>query len=215
MRRKPRWARVRVMPAKGGLAAFQCVDRRKKYVKVETIFMAHLWNQTESSGEWAFENLERRVLSLPLQRSAPEAAGGAAPEAATRHPVVCVPAPDDAWLLITQPGMEVRVNGNRLHLGVRLLRDKDHIHLGMLRHYFFSTEQLAAVTSCPESERPVFCPRCKLPLITGRPSVQCPACATRHHQDDEKPCWTYAQTCAVCGQPTALDMGFQWTPENL
>ena len=177
--------------------------------------MAHIWHESATGGEWKIWPLEKSAQPLPLLCPAKDEAVVAAMEATDSHAVRCTPTADGAWLLLTEPGADVRVNGHRLHLGIRLLHDQDHIHLGGHGHYFFSTEQLATVTACPALGRPVFCPRCKLPLIAGKESVQCPSCGTRHHQDDEKPCWTYDATCAVCGQPSALDAGFRWTPKEL
>jgi len=80
---------------------------------------------------------------------------------------------------------------------------------------FFSTELLAGVTPYPGSERPILCARCKAEIATASPAVRCPRCGAWHHQSDELPCWTYAERCSVCDQPTALDAGFAWTPEEL
>lgn len=117
-----------------------------------------------------------------------------------------------SWVLVGPPA--VRVNGNPLDVGIRVLRDRDELLAGGVRT-FFSTEALAAVVPFPQSEMPTFCARCKLAIASGAPAVRCPQCGVWHHQSEELPCWTYAPRCALCDQPTALDAGFRWVPEEL
>jgi len=125
-----------------------------------------------------------------------------------RHPT----AEGAVWILIGPP--TVRVNGSALDAGIRVLRDRDELRTGGSRT-FFSTESLPVIVPFPDSERPTFCPRCKLVIAAGTPAVCCPQFNVWHHQSDEFPCWTYAERCALCDQPTALDGDFRWTPEEL
>jgi hypothetical protein len=109
----------------------------------------------------------------------------------------------------------VRVNGEPLATGIRVLRDRDELCIETARH-FFSTEELAAVTTAPEFASPTKCPRCTIPIPSGSPVVRCPQCKLFHHQNPpEKPCWTYAPRCANCDQPTALDAGYRFRPESV
>jgi hypothetical protein len=89
-----------------------------------------------------------------------------------------------------------------------MLADRDEILVAGQRIYF-STETLAAVE---EHAGPVLrCPRCKREIAPGAKVVRCPRCKALHHEA----CWTYSEACTLCPAPTALDAGFQWTPEGL
>ena len=48
-------------------------------------------------------------------------------------------------------------------------------------------------------------------------TVRCPRCRVwHHHSDTGESCWRYADTCALCDQPTDLDRAeFAWTPGDL
>jgi hypothetical protein len=129
-------------------------------------------------------------------------------------------APDGStWMLLAPPEAGVHVNGLPLELGLRVLRDKDEIRLGERQRFFFSAEQVVQVVPFPGADQEVCCARCLDPIAPGATAVQCPnpACGAWHHQMPEKnlPCWSYTPTCALCDQPTALDAGFRWTPEEL
>ena len=118
----------------------------------------------------------------------------------------------DVWVLVGPPC--VRVNGDPLDTGIRVLRDRDELRAATSR-IFFSVESLPVIEPFPGSAQPTFCPRCKLEIAPGSPAVCCPQCSVWHHQSDELPCWTYAECCTLCDQPTPLDAGFRWTPEDL
>jgi hypothetical protein len=139
--------------------------------------MSHLWKEddTVSSG-WSalsLDGAEAVVETSTLRRVA---------GAEDRH-----------WVMFADEG--ARVNGNDVPTGIAVLDDRDELLLGG-RRFFFSTETLAAVAPQPAADRPVFCPRCKLPIDAGT-------------------CWTYAEHCAMCDHPTPLDAGFRFTPEEL
>jgi hypothetical protein len=131
------------------------------------------------------------------------------------------------WHVLAPPGADVRVNGLPLRVGMRRLRDRDEILLRgaasgradtpAAARMFFSTERLAMVVVFPEGKKTTRCARCKQPILPGSDAVQCPAetCLHWHHQSDELPCWTYAERCAMCDQPTQLDADYRWTPEDL
>jgi len=96
-----------------------------------------------------------------------------------------------------------------------VLDDQDEILAGGHR-LFFSTEELARVVSFPGLAQPAFCPRCKQKIDLGDQAVCCPSCRAWSHQSEKFPCWTYAQTCALCQQQsTALDAGFNFNPATL
>jgi hypothetical protein len=120
-----------------------------------------------------------------------------------------------SWVLLTPPQVNVMLNGMAIHTGLAVLADHDEIRLPNRPAMFFSTEVLARVAPYPLESAKGFCPRCKQPIGPGDPAVQCPACSLWHHATDTLPCWTYAEHCAACPQPTASDTGFRWTPEEL
>jgi hypothetical protein len=123
--------------------------------------------------------------------------------------------PSPTWALLAGPSATLRVNGQPLVLGIRVLRDRDEISFDGHRG-FFSTEELAQIVPFPGLPQPAFCPRCKQKMETGDLAVVCPHCRAWHHQSEKYPCWTYGGTCALCQvQSTALDAGYTWTPEKL
>jgi hypothetical protein len=120
-----------------------------------------------------------------------------------------------AWTMVGGREASLRVNGQPLVLGVRVLRDRDEISIAGQR-CFFSTEELALVVPFPGMAQFICCPRCKQKLEPGTSAVACPHCRAWHHQSEEFPCWTYDATCALCQlHSTALDAGYSWTPELL
>jgi len=156
--------------------------------------MAHLW-VAESAG-WVRAPL---VGDVPLGSDAAE--------------IVCGERGADlTWVLLGPPA--VRVNGVPLAAGVRVLRDRDEVRAAG-RRMFFSAETLATIEPMPALERPAICPRCRTAIEVGTLAVRCPKCHVWHHQSDELPCWLYGASCSVCDQPTALDAGYRWSPEDL
>lgn len=132
--------------------------------------------------------------------------------APTLKPVV---GPRRAWALLAHTESAVTVNGEPVHTGIRTLRDRDAIQVDDLGIVFFSTERLARVSPCPKTERATYCQRCKTKIEAGSLAVECPSCDAWHHQTDALPCWLYAETCALCSQPTDFDSDFRWRPEDL
>jgi hypothetical protein len=153
--------------------------------------MAHLWTPGSGAETWVATPLAGDSAAFGLRRS------GGEPE---------------CWVAIGPPA--VHVNGVALDVGIRVLRDRDELRVGDARAYY-SSESLPVVVAFPGAERPVFCPRCQQEIPPQSAAVRCPACGVWHHQTDELPCWTYAEHCALCDQPTALDGGFRWSPEEV
>lgn len=125
------------------------------------------------------------------------------------------------WSLALQPGTRVALNGREVITGFCVLTDRDHwtIHspdCDCPREFFFSAEGLATIAPFPaHTEGSPSCPRCKSPFEPGQLAVKCPSCGTWHHQAENRPCWSYDKTCALCPQTTATDAELNWTPEDL
>jgi uncharacterized C2H2 Zn-finger protein len=173
--------------------------------------MAHLW--MEADGEWQ---------RYPLHAAAHELRDGVwVPHEVSTDPRRFAGVTlerqgnrlDEAWVLLATSTRQVLVNGRRLPLGLRCLRDRDELS-AQGRTWFFSTERLPIVEDF-EGEADASCPRCKGVIAPGEPTVRCPACRVVYHQRADRACWTYGATCALCGGATALDGGFIWTPATL
>ena len=177
--------------------------------------MAHLWIR-EPASEWSILPLAEEAYALD---AVPPRALSARPAIASdidRVLLVRSAAEEaEAWFVVAPGHGETHVNGLPLVLGVHALSDRDEIRLAGTEPVFFSTETLAEVVSFPESPQPVICPRCVLPIEAGSAAVRCPRCGMWHHENEERHCWTYARTCYACPQPTALDAGYSWSPEEL
>lgn len=195
--------------------------------------MAHLWQQNDAQ-EWHPNSLTASVQSL-LEAFAPDA-----------HSTVAVAADDDGgdddgrssgpllcrcgengsqWAVVAPAGSSVRVNGQAVSIGLRVLHDRDEVLVHRdgeePSRWYFSTERLARVELYP-AEKKLPCPRCKMPIEKEMPAVRCPDCGAWHHQipaghpqHNERECWTYSDRCSLCPQPTALGTGYRWTPETL
>lgn len=166
--------------------------------------MAHLWVQDLSSRDWSVVTLD----------------GAAAADAGSPVLLDDAEAPSADTLLFDVGGLwvliapeTVYVNGSPLVGGVRVLRDRDEIRVG-LRRVFFDEEEPARVVPFPGGAQPVHCPRCLRPVSAGEPAVHS-RCGVWHHQTDEFPCWTYSPSCSQCDQPSALDAGYAWSPDIL
>jgi hypothetical protein len=123
--------------------------------------------------------------------------------------------------LFVQQGVWVRVNGEPILGGLRLLEHKDEILTSVGRLCFSQETPPAVVIYQPTlGQRPAVCPICRGPVIQGMQAVQCPGCARWFHQLDAigdrpaKPCWTYAPTCRFCNHPTAFAAEAVWRPDR-
>jgi hypothetical protein len=115
----------------------------------------------------------------------------------------------------------VRVNGQAILGGVRVLEHKDEVLLAETRLYFsMETAPVTTAYRLSEDGRPPICPICRGPICDGMRAVQCPGCGRWFHQLDAagdrlaKSCWTYAPTCRFCSHPTAFDAVAAWRPEK-
>ncbi len=180
--------------------------------------MAHLWFR-EPATEWAVLPLTASEYALSTLPPRPVAADrGAGVEAGSPRLV----SGGDAvgWAVLAGAAHGVRINGRALSGGLRLLEDRDEIRLPGVGAYYFSTASLPRVTVLPNLDTPLSCPRCKLPLAEGDAVVRCPGCSVVLHEGptaagEDRRCWSYASTCAMCSQSTAEDAGFRWTPEDI
>jgi hypothetical protein len=174
--------------------------------------MAHLWLKSNAApAGWQAHLIEEEViLAPPLLPPEGDGIPAAPPPRLKRFKNS---AGADEWLLITPPGV-VRVNGVLDRVGLRLLQDKDEVHIRGFHPLYFSTERLPQVETFPGAEHPVHCPRCREVVEPGSAAVCCPgpACRTWYHQRSDRECWTYSDKCSLCGQPTALNVGYRWVP---
>jgi hypothetical protein len=178
--------------------------------------MAHIWT-SKTEGEWAMQTLTGEIS---LSVSARGEVRVAPPSGQPLQDDIRVLPPDAAgvspsWTLFGGWEASIFVNGQPLALGLRALRDRDEILFAGQR-CFFSMEELARVVPFPGLTQAAYCPRCKQKVEPAEPAVACPHCRAWHHQSEKFPCWTYGSTCALCQlQSTALDAGYEWTPELL
>jgi len=194
--------------------------------------MAHVFTQ-DVAGCWALAPLDSDcfVLDPALRRPLKPISDDARPRSGILLQRIA-PASRRAWILLSAPQARVFVNGDRVLVGMRLLRDRDEILVypmpgGRRRaksspcakgvRLFFSTEELAQVVPFPAAAHEVFCVRCQQVIDARHPAVQCPnpECGHWHHAGGELECWTYEAACAMCNQSTAADADSRWTPEDL
>jgi hypothetical protein len=158
--------------------------------------MAHLWVQCEDG--WQAQRLGAALVDFGDSSSrliSAEVSGSS------------------VWALVTPWGSDIRVNGRAVLAGVHVLDDRDEIRTEDGAKRYFSAEMPATIEEFPVPERPVFCGRCRQQIDAGSPAVRCSGCGVWYNQSAELPCWTYSDKCTFCGQPTALDAGFTWSPE--
>ncbi|MBE7501330.1 MAG: hypothetical protein HS113_13695 [Verrucomicrobiales bacterium] len=177
--------------------------------------MAFLWFEAPSLGGWAVARLAlgSYVITPGSQPLVRRARAGTHASFQARLVGSRTPTGAERWALCSPPH-GIRVNGDPVCLGLRVLEDHDEIQAGPGERLFFSAERLAEIVAFPGGPRPVHCPRCHQLIEPGHLAVQCPGCQTWHHQSDQLPCWSYDARCALCPQPTALDAGLSWTPEQ-
>jgi hypothetical protein len=122
-------------------------------------------------------------------------------------------------VLLARPGQRVRVNGEPVPGGLRVLEHQDEILLADGQRLFFSAESRPEVEPFHASDsRATRCAVCRGPLLEGQAAVRCPGCSRWFHQEeaaDDRPaklCWTYSDKCRFCNHPTALAEAAQWRP---
>lgn len=117
--------------------------------------------------------------------------------------------------LFVRPGVRVRVNGEPVFGGLRLLEHKDEVLIGAARLVFSSETTPQVVTfAVPAGGRAPVCPVCRGPVKVGMLAVECPGCGRWFHQLDSKACWTYAPTCRFCNHPTSFAKEACWRPDR-
>jgi hypothetical protein len=187
--------------------------------------MAHLWIRDDEQN-WTAHALDGHDFDLvpnPPQAIdlARDPVADPDPMARAPHVLLCQTriGSRELWALVAGRLHDVRVNGLPVATGVRVLADRDEIRVDGADARFFSTERQARAEPFPGSEEPVYCARCKDRLEMGQPAVRCPSCDVWYHQFEKdgkrRPCWTYADTCALCPRSTDLDGGYSWSPASL
>jgi hypothetical protein len=176
--------------------------------------MAHLW-QRQKDG-WAPFSLNEEAVWV-LSEGVPATADG---ESGRDDRALLLYAASGQWVLLCGRKADVRVNGVRPLLPIVAMQDRDEIFLGgrngtRVWPSFFSTEQLARPEPFPGRAGPADCVRCGQPIEPGGLAVRCPACASWHHAAESLPCWQYDEHCALCDQPTDLEAGHRWVPEEV
>jgi hypothetical protein len=176
----------------------------------------HIWKRLQSSAPaWGLLPLPADT-SVSLHATAPHVRRGATPTATAELHVTN----GDSWALICTPDAPLRVNGEPVALGIRVLRDRDEITMAGCSPMYVSTERLAAIEPF-SGDAPAACPRCRMMIAPETDAVKCPACGIWHHEDasNSLTCWSYhlAATCSHCPQPNTLadDAAYIWTPEDL
>jgi hypothetical protein len=178
--------------------------------------MAHLWTRN-ADDEWAGLPLDADAFS---RGEAPPCAlpqPGKPSGATTRVALVRTSAgSEETWNLIAGEARRIHVNGLPLTLGFHVVRDRDEIRIDTVGRLFFSSERLPTVEPFPGAEPPIYCPRCKSEIRENTLAVKCPRCSVVHHEDESVGflCWSYAETCALCPQPTSR-REFSWSPRGL
>jgi hypothetical protein len=181
--------------------------------------MSQLWIETaDVAGGWRVAALQGPAFALhagdavaaPIAEDRPDAFEIA---------LLCADAAADRWFVVVRgPNHALRINGVPVSNGLRAIRDRDMLQLHAGTRLFFTTERPAEVVPFPGIENgQAYCARCRQPIELETPAVRCPnpACRVWHHQRGELECWTHADHCSLCDQPTALDGSLRWSPEEL
>lgn len=115
--------------------------------------------------------------------------------------------------LFVRAGVWVRVNGEAVLGGMRLLEHQDEV-LTEAGRWYFSAQSAPVITtfSLPTGGRVPTCPVCRGPVREGEPAVQCPGCGRWAHQAEARACWAYAPACRFCNHPTSFADEATWRP---
>jgi hypothetical protein len=127
--------------------------------------------------------------------------------------------PRQGAVLLARDGVWVRVNGEVVLGGMRILEHKDEVLVEDVRVVFSQESTPVVVAFAAGAGRAPTCPICRGPICDGMPAVQCPGCGRWFHQVEgegrpAKPCWTYAATCRFCQHPTAFAAEAGWRPDR-
>jgi len=174
--------------------------------------MAHIWLQNKA-WEWTAHPLAGDEFSLEAFLN--EAPGRAPALGGAPSDIQLLKTETDNqenWAVVAGYESGLSINGIPLPLGIRILRDRDEIRWSPDGFGFFSSEELAAVVDFPHCDRKIFCPRCKQEIVPGTPAVRCPSCRIWHHQSEELPCYSYADSCATCTRKTCINGEYEWVP---
>jgi len=118
------------------------------------------------------------------------------------------------WVVVAGADARLRLNGQPVPVGLAALSHRDELRLDGAAPLFFSTERQATVAAYPGEDEPR-CPRCAQPVGCAELSVRCPGCGVLHHQLPDRQCWGFAPSCSLCEQPTDLEAGLRWSPQEL
>lgn len=178
--------------------------------------MTFLWRKTDDEEGWVATELNQSVvIDSNTNQIVEDTKLAQLPSSKAIHIHHCGGQPE-RWVLLAEPGPYPTINGESTDAGIRALSDRDAIRVAAQSVMYFSTEKPPRAEPYPGPD-PVFCPRCKLPVGHDDLAVRCPGCRIwHHHSDTAESCWQYADTCALCDQPTELDHAeFAWTPGDL
>jgi hypothetical protein len=123
-------------------------------------------------------------------------------------------------VLIIGSGEEVRVNGQPVMGGFRVLQHRDELVVETAR-LFFSAESTPVLETYhhDESARRPKCGVCRAEIRDGQTVVRCPGCNRIFHQiaaagdAPEKNCFSYSAQCPFCQHPTSLTGETSWRPD--
>jgi hypothetical protein len=123
--------------------------------------------------------------------------------------------PRQGAVLLTRPEVWVRVNGEPVLGGMRIIEHKDEVLAGDIRFVFSQQGVPVVVGYTPVAGgRLPTCPVCRGVVREASASVQCPGCGRWFHQEGAKTCWSYAPTCRFCNHPTSFDDESAWRPDR-
>jgi hypothetical protein len=116
-----------------------------------------------------------------------------------------------AYVLLAPPGGGVRVNGQRLVRGIRVLEHRDEVMDADGAVAYFSTEEPPEPVrySGPAAK----CGRCRASIALDSLAIKC-ACGVWYHHGDPS-CFEYGDDprCVACRRAARLDGSGLWSPE--
>ncbi len=190
--------------------------------------MATLWVPSQSN-QWRPFVLQTDVYDLGQLLAGTDSGLSAAVHVSQAVLVKTSAANTALWVLLTSPDSSVSLmrEGIDSPAGIRVLKDKAVIRIGLSGNLFFSEEVLAAIETFPGMDRQMTCPRCKQAIGPQTPAVRCPSCGTWYHQTDTLPCYSLPvreekpgdrgakkapPQCVICGRISVLNGEYTVTP---